>query len=462
MRCRLFRFYSALIVLALAACVPPKPHVVPPPVTPPPVAQPYALHVETHVAGAQGKLQIVPGSPLSTWLAATADANGHIVFTGVPASTQLAHLVVSAEGYVEYSASVPVARDATLSVTLQPAHFDPSTLSLQEVARIRGAMWTARLDLDYGPRPKQPTNILATTELHIYPPAEQLRMIAALKARGYTHVVMGPWFPGGDQGYHAQYPEVAITWDAWLDLLQLLWDNGLAPVVFCKPDNWTIGQLETLTPYYAQPRAQRLVRIAVPGGWEPSMDTSNAEWVRWVQWGARVLPNALRLIHMAPDFDAPGNDLDFTEYNPAVYNGDGSIDLDRSIRNPQYIGMAKAWARVAPSLHAYLMQTGGYAAGRDLVPSEQFKRDFCGLFNPAGGRESIASRFERGVAGWPTSSAWGPDKGLLLYAGEYAAFISYWRDAPETYSVALGDLAMSCGAAGYMDGGSVAVPAVKR
>jgi hypothetical protein len=192
------------------------------------------------------------------------------------------------------------------------------------------------------------------------------------------------------------------------------------------------------------------------------MDTSNAEWVRWQQWGQRVLPNALRLIHMAPDFDAPGNDIDFTEYNPLVYNSDGSIDHNRSVKNPLFIGMPEAWKRVAPYLHGYLMQNGGYAMSRAIVPSDQFKRDFCALFNPAGGRESIASRFARGVGGWPMSSAWGPGKGMLLFAGEYAAYISYWADAPEKFSVALGDLAMSCGAAGYMDGGSVAVPVMKR
>ena len=382
----------------------------------------------------------------------------------VPVGTSDSHAWVSAEGYVAHDQHVDATPGIIVRVQLQrppPPHVDPSAIPLRELARIRGAMWTARLDVDYGPRPHQPTNIIATTSLHLYPPAERQRIYAALRSRGYTHAVSGPWFPGGDQGYHAQYPERAITWDEYLDLLQELWDAGLAPVVFCKPDNWTAAQLETLTAYYAQPRAQRLVRIAVPGGWEPSMDTSNAEWVRWVSWGARVLPNALRLIHMAPDFDAPGNDLDFTEYNPRVFNVDGSVDLARSVRNPHYIGMAKAWANVAPYLHAYLMQNGGYASGRDVVPSDQFKRNFCALFNPAGGRESIASRFQRGVAGWPTFSAWGAGQGMWLYAGEYAAYISYWQDAPEQYSMQLGDLAMSCGADGYLDGGSVPVP-VKR
>jgi len=32
-------------------------------------------------------------------------------------------------------------------------HVDPSTIPLGELARVRGAMWSARLDLPFGPRP---------------------------------------------------------------------------------------------------------------------------------------------------------------------------------------------------------------------------------------------------------------------------------------------------------------------
>lgn len=310
------------------------------------------------------------------------------------------------------------------------SHVDPSQIPLETLAKIRGSMWTARLNLPFGPRPNQDSNIIATDFMSCYSGTDKARIVEALKGRGYTHVVMGPVVDS--DGYHGCYPprDWSDAFDEWLDLMQYFWDHGLAPVVFIKPDNWTAADLETLTPLFQSVRAQRLIRICVPGGWEPSEDTSNAEWVRWVSWGARVLPNALRLIHMAADFDAPGNNDDFTQSSPL------------------YIGMAEAWHRVVPYLHGYLVQNGGYATSGDEVPTYDFVLNFQAQFNMPRG---LTDRFQNGYAGWPTYSAWG-EKPLLVYAGEFAAYGDFWQNFDEHYARLLGDIALASGAAGSLDG----------
>src|SRR5262252_5411228 len=107
------------------------------------------------------------------------------------------------------SRSVPFARLCGLLIglavaasasTTSQAHVDPSALALDELARLRGAMWSARLDVPFGPRPGRSDNVVATAYFDDYSPADQSRIIAALKARGYTHVVAGPLVDTG--GYH--------------------------------------------------------------------------------------------------------------------------------------------------------------------------------------------------------------------------------------------------------------------
>lgn len=254
-------------------------------------------------------------------------------------------------------------------------------------------------------------------------------MLKDYRGHGYTHGVIGAWRPGPYSPYHDFYPDIDITFGTYLDLLAEFYAEHVIPVVFIKPDNWSSEQLETLTQFYAQSRAQSLVRIQISGGWEPSKDTPNAEWVRWVQWGRRVLPNALAGIHMEADFDAPGNNTDFTP-------GSGG-----------YIGMPQAWANVAPYLHFYAAQFGGYVFGRSEVPTEEFKRNYVEALN------GFRQRFEHGYAGWPTFSAWGSTEGIKAISGEYAAFADFWLDWGERYARELGDLAMDAGAYGYLDGG---------
>lgn len=306
------------------------------------------------------------------------------------------------------------------------APLDPASISLERLAAIRGAMWTARYPLSHGPRPGQPSNILALSAIGSEPAAVRSAAFRAYAGRGYTHGVVGAWQPESYSPYHDVYPKEHRSFEAFLDLLQEFWDHGIVPIVFVKPDRWSCAQLQSLTPQYSQARAQRLVRIAVPGGWEPSKTTPLDEWACWTEWGARVLPNALRLVHREAD-------------------DDGTVEF---------------WKRVGPSVHGYLVQNGGYVFSGTEEPSAEFIKNFTDQFrlNPKPGRGSLKDRFTWGYAGWPTSSAWGTGKPIRVYAAEYAAYANFWWDWDEKYARMLGDAAMKAGADGYLDGGSASVP----
>ena len=323
------------------------------------------------------------------------------------------------------------------AVLTPAAPVEAASVPLEELAAIRGAMWTARYPQRSGPRPNQPTNILALPAIATEPAEVRAAAWRSYTSRGYTHGVIGAWQPKPFSPYHDVYPQQTLTFDQYLDVLQEFWDHGVKPVVFIKPDGWSCAQLEALTPQYSQPRAQRLVRIQVAGGWEPNRNTANAEWDCWLRWGRRVLPNALSLIHLEADVDVPA-----------------TADEQKTI------GIARAWARIAPLVHGYLVQNAGYVYGGTEQPSREFLRNFADQFrlNPKPGRGSLTDRFTWGYAGWPTSSAWGEGKRVRVYAAEYAAFANFWWDWDERYARQIGDAAMAAGADGYLDGGTVAVP----
>jgi hypothetical protein len=326
-------------------------------------------------------------------------------------------------------------------------HVDPSTIPLEQLAAIRGAMWTARLNLPFGPRPGRDDNLIATSFITAYSPADRLRIVAALKSRGYTHVVMGPLVDPG--GYHGLWPPSdwrGAAFDRFLDAVQFFWDHGLAPVVFIHPDNWSFERTrDELTPLLSRPRAQRLLRIIVPSGWEPAKDNwSSCTWARFAKWGGDVLPHALILMHTVTDVEAPAG-------------ADAVCDDSRRSH-------AEAWARVAPFIHGWLVQNGGYFSPiRDrndpAWPPQfaAFKRSFAAQFE-IGSAGSLMQRFQKGDDGWPRGSRWGPARRIRLYAGEYAAYPDTWSNWPEEEGRALGDVAIASGADGYLDGGHVAVP----
>ncbi len=328
------------------------------------------------------------------------------------------------------------------------AHFDPSSVPLEQLARLRGAMWTARLDVGWGPRPGRPDNILALDFYALYSEGDRARLRAAYRARGYTHGVVGPM--AATDCYHWQYPchdpsvegawplddvPTQAQWDRFLDRVQELWDGGIAPVYFHKPDGWErpeyAAKLAALDALARQPRAQQLLRLVVYPGWEPSGDKygwTNATWTRMAQRGADVFPHALRLLHTPCDLDAP------TGQNDDVVLGAN--------------GNAISWQRVAPYIHGWLMQVCGYV---DRGLDDEFRREWPKAIDRA------VRGFRAGIGGWPTSSAWGANRPVLVYAAEYASFRAYWSNAPESDAIAIGDLAMGAGADGYLDGGTLPV-----
>jgi hypothetical protein len=297
-------------------------------------------------------------------------------------------------------------------------------------------MWTARASLPHGPRPNAPSNVIAFWP-RIYTPAEQERAVAGYKARGYTHAVIGP--VAGNDCYHDRYPcdrrlPDQARWNAYLDWVQSLWDAGMVPVYFAKPDNWEkpehAAEWAALDALHRQPRAQQLLRVVVYCGWEPNggpSPWSNATYVSCLTRGADVFPHALRYLHATCDVDVPKGPADAA------------------------LSDADAWRRVMPSIHGYLLQACGYIHGSTPQPSPDFLANFRKLI--AGMKQNFAPG---GV--WAGPSAWDPGGRLQVIAGEYGAYRAFWNDWPEDAARQIGDAAMCAGADGYLDGGTVSVP----
>lgn len=313
-------------------------------------------------------------------------------------------------------------------------HVDPSKFTLAQLARVRGSMWTARLNIDFGPRPFDPTNCLAIEFLYLYPPSEQQRMMDAWRARGYTHCCIGPCI---GQGYHNDYPDYSFVnnFEAYLDVLQLLWDNGICPIYFVKGDTWTLDDLIAHEHLFTSERAQRLLRIVVPAGWEPNRETPSHVWREWLEWGAHIFPKALRWIHMVADHDAPGSSSE-------GYTND------------------QLWANVVDLIHGWPVQSFAFEDPNAINEGQTITRyqEWINSYDITV-RGSYPDRFVNGYAGWPTSSAWGHGKPLIAFPGEWG---SYWvyneRERLESEAQAWGDAAMAVGAKCYLDGGTVAVP----
>lgn len=352
-----------------------------------------------------------------------------------------AYADVSGDGFTPQTVRFVIGQ--AVHVTLAPAHFDPSTLSLNQLAAIRGSMWTARLDVPYGPRPNDPSNIIAFPFYDLYDAPTRARMVDAYKARGYTTTVTGP--VTGNDCYHGLYPcrqgvPNQAEWDAYLDSLQEQWDNGLEPCYFAHPDGYWLpddsAAMDQLDALYMQPRAQKLIRCVGYAGWEPNgtkYGWPNSQWVAWVQRGARVFPNAFRFIHMTSDLDAPTG-------------GDDSATF------PFGKGNAMSWQNVAPYVHAWFVQLGGYVEDNTPTPTPGFLQQFTAYW------ADLRNKFTNGASEWPTSSAWGPGIPLRVCYAEGAAYRDFWNNFPESVSQDLGDLAMQSGADCYLDGGRVPVP----
>jgi hypothetical protein len=314
--------------------------------------------------------------------------------------------------------------------------------SLQESARIRGAMWTMRCNLPHGPRPYKDDNILAMDFYELYDSFYRQRMLETYKRPGYTHAVTGPFYDEG--GYHGLWPtQTELTqerWDHYLDAMEEWKGAGIKPVHFVKPDNWTLQMVrERLEPFYRQPRARALLPILVPAGWEPwRYEASTRTWAAFGDWAADVNPDALILLHTPSDLDAPkGTD--------ALYNDE-----------PETNG--QSWQYVAPHYHGWLVQLGGFGdIAHDRQPSEEerahWRANLAEYFRDAN------RRFSHGYKGWPTGSRFGSNIRLKIYYGEGGSWSFF--DNPlltEAEMRSFGDIAVANGADGYLDGGNVDVP----
>lgn len=315
-------------------------------------------------------------------------------------------------------------------------------------------MWTVRGPWRFGPRPGDPTNITALEFLYSYGDPmnasalndEQRAMLATYKRFGYTHCAFGPPCAAS---YHGQYPDTDFLsspalFEKWLDWVQLFWDQGLAPVCFLGKDGASADEIIALYDplIRGNARAQRLLRVVVPTGWEPTQyGWSSRTWAKLAAWGRDLLPNALVLIHTVADTDAPvGSDALYTDNDNAA-----------------------GWAFVSPHIHGWLVQSSLFSYGPDVHPDPNqpgktafdiWKTDLW----TAAYHGSYYDRFHRGYAGWPSSSAWG-DRPIKVYAAEFCSYWAYWNNRPYTEGATWGDAAMAGGGCdGYLDSGSVAVP----
>lgn len=450
---------AALILNACTIVLPPRP---PEPPTPPVEPQTTLVFdvvacrtpfVDNYCDGAPNptfKLQ----TSADTWKVVKGDGNGYALVTDFP-NVPDSHLIIEAEGYdtrsTHISPPILVATNAkgihnVWDMTPSHVDFDPSVLSLSELSAIRGAMWPQTQgdcgNLSIGPRPGQNTNIFATVFLSQYTPTERDCMLDVLQTRGYKHVVVGPIVDS--DGYHGIWTprDWRSDWQGFLDILQLLWNHGFVPIVFIHPDGWTFEQTRSeLTPLLQDPRAQKLIRVIVPSGWEPARyEWSSCTWAQYATWGRVTLPNALVLLHTTTDVDAPV--------------GTDSLCDDNGKPN------ADGWRRIVPYIHGWLSQSSAFANPNEHGDSnhpqntnfDNWQDNFrCAV------AYSYCNRFHNGYAGWPTGSAWGASVPILIYAGEYSAYWRFWDARPEAEGENWGDAAIKAGADGYLDSGRVAV-----
>ena len=339
------------------------------------------------------------------------------------------------KGSAEYAALHPPTPPA-------PEHVDPSGIPLTQLARIRGSMWTARCNIPFGPRPGKDDNILAMDYYEHYGAGDRSLMLSTYTGLGYTHAVTGPLVD--PDGYHGSYPltpnlPTPAEWDAYLDAMQEWWDAGITPIHFCHPDGWSLEQMAALEPFYLQPRAQKLLRIVVPSGWEPAKyEWSSQTWAEFMKWGRRIFPNALILLHTVPDVDAPvGTD--------ARGDDNGKPNAD-------------GWKRVAPHIHGWLVQSSAFAEpdahGDTNHPEKTNFDNWADLFDSRQ-EKSYPNRFRNGYAGWPMGSLWGANTSIKIIAAEYGSWWAFWKNRPHSEACAWGDRALSVGADGVLDGCSL-------
>lgn len=460
MRRQLFSLF--LYSFFLNACARPVPPVVTPPAPEPPAAVAFDLvacrttPVDNYCDGMEGAtFAIHLSTGPDVYRTVEGDGNGYVFVQDIPATLHNTDITITAPGFrpriIDTTVEALLATNATGAhnfFQLQTTDLDPMQYSLDQLAAIRGSMWPLGTAascgaMPYGPRPYAADNVLATDFISTYSREQQQCIISELKARGYTHVVVGPFVDSdGYRGLWLPMDWRGANWEKFLDVHQMFYNAGLIPVTFGRPDGWSLERFKAeFTSLLMQPRAQRLIRIIVPMGWEPERYAdSSCTWAEAGRWARDTLPSALVLVHMTADQDAPGG-------------GDARCNDDDHSWNPD--GNAGVWRRVAPYYHGVLFQFMAFenptATGCDREhPEWTSLQCFANSFNPDH-RGSYRDRFEHGYAGWPRNSAWG-DRPLYSYAGEYKAYWTFWHHRTEAEGVAWGDAAMAAGAYGCLDG----------
>lgn len=314
----------------------------------------------------------------------------------------------------------------------KPEHQDPAAWSVERLLAIRGSL-TIKLNVPLGPRPNQDDNVAFTTGLWNYTPADQQRILQAYKARSYTHAPIGPFI---DPGYHGQFNPIDFRADPdrAAGYIEQIWDADICPVVFIQVDGWSIDEMRTLEPIFRSDRWQKLCRVVCNGfeqqgsvyGW------SNATYVEWLSWLKSVFPNAIRHLHTISQIEAPVGAGDDTS-KPGMSNGE-------------------AWGRVTPLIHGWLRQGDELFHPDHVDPSGDGRTDYAHWRDlwQTNVRGSLAARFRKGEAGWPTFSANGGP--LKLYYGEGWSFDMYWENTSEEQGRTYGKEAVDLGADGAFDG----------
>lgn len=450
------RLCGVLAALAVASCAPiklPAPPPMPPPM-PPPAATVRTVAVVVESAGHPivGATCAIDQAPAPR---GESDAAGYLAWDGIATSRRDLQLTCAADGFSPFSEHRALITDHNEDmepVVLSSLHVDPATFSLAQLEAFRGSLFTVKdCGLPYGPRPGQPDNIVFFGT-RFYSREQRQCGYDAWKKRGYTHGVVGPFI---DPGYHNQVPpnDFRSNPNEALDLVQEVWDQGLIPIVAIVPDHWgadrnfedhvwTVDELRgsDLEAVYRSPRFQRLARVVMLC-WEcqgSKYGWSNAQYVGYLSWLRDTFPNAVRVLHTISDIEAPVGNGDDTS-KPGMSNGE-------------------SWGRVTPLIHAWFHQSNALFTSSHVDPTGDGRTDEAHWFDlfDAARSSSLVSRFSKGVAGWPTTSANPPDVNgghLCVVAGEYMSFRVYWDNWAEQLARDHGARALSLGACGFMDGG---------
>lgn len=446
-----------LTLVAAAACGPiPPPQPPHPPV--PPSVRTIAVVVESSGQPVVGATCSIDQAPAAR--GASSDA-GYVAWDNISTARRDLQLTCLASGFDPFSEHRALLTDHNedmAPVVMTSSHVDPAKYSLAQLETFRGSLFTVKVaGLPYGPRPFTADNVCFFA-VRFYTREQRQICYDAWKARGYTHGVLGPFI---DPGYHGAVPgnDFRADPDAALDLVQEVYDQGLIPVVAIVPDHWgadknfedhiwTVADLRgsDLEAIYKTPRFQRLARIVMLC-WECQGDKygwSTDQYVEYLGWLRDTFPNAVRVLHTIADIEAPVGNGDDTS-KPGHSNGE-------------------SWARVTALIHAWFHQSNALFTASHVDPSGDGRTDeahWYDLFD-ASKSSSLVSRFTRGVAGWPTTSANPPEVNgghLCVVAGEFASFYTYWATPgypngwPEDIARDHGAKALQLGACGFMDGG---------